>query len=59
MNLVRDIEKVRYGENSYFHLIENGLFKEPQFEGDYSRITSTNHSDISNLKRSNLELDEI
>ena len=36
MTIVRELEKAHYGINSYFHLVEQGLFQEPQFEGDYS-----------------------
>jgi hypothetical protein len=35
MRLIREIEKARYGENSFFRLCEQGLFREPQYEGDY------------------------
>ena len=26
MTIIRDVEKARYGKDSYFHLVENGLF---------------------------------
>ena len=36
MSIIRDIEKAAFGKNSYFRLLECGLYREPQFEGDYS-----------------------
>ena len=36
MSIIRDIEKAAYGKNSYFRLLEYGLYREPQNEGDYS-----------------------
>ena len=36
MSIIRDVEKARYGKDSFFGLVENGLFVTPKFEGDYS-----------------------
>ena len=36
MTITRDVEKARYGKDSYFRLVENRLFVTPKFEGDYS-----------------------
>ena len=36
MTIIRDVEKARYGKDSYFRLVENSLFVTPKFEGDYS-----------------------
>ena len=36
MTIIRDVEKARYGKDSYVRLVENGLFVTPKFEGDYS-----------------------
>ena len=34
--IIRDVEKARFGKDSYFRLVENGLFVTAKFEGDYS-----------------------
>ena len=36
MSIIRSVEKSSFGKNSYYRLVENGLFKTPEFEGDYS-----------------------
>ena len=40
MRVIREIEKARYGENSFFWLCEQGLFREPRYEGDYVDLDS-------------------
>ena len=40
MRVIREIEKARYGENSFFRLCEQGLFREPRYEGDYVNLDS-------------------
>ena len=36
MTVIRKVEKDSFGKNSCFRLVENGLYKESQFEGDYN-----------------------
>ena len=37
MSIIWSVEKSSFGKNSYYYrLVENGLFKTPGFEGDYS-----------------------
>ena len=36
ITIIRDVEIPRYGKDSYFRLVENGLFVTPKFEDDYS-----------------------
>ena len=36
MIIIRDVDKTRYGKDSYFRLVENSLFVTPKFECDYS-----------------------
>ena len=36
MTIIQDVEKARYGKDSYFRLVENGLFVTPKFKCDYS-----------------------
>ena len=36
MTVIREVEKDSFRKNSYLCLLENGLYKEPQFEGDYN-----------------------
>ena len=36
MSIIRSVEKSSFGKNSYYRLVENGLFKTPEFKGDYS-----------------------
>ena len=36
MIIIRDLEMIHYGDNSYYRLVENGRYHPPQFEGDYS-----------------------
>ena len=36
MSIIWSVEKSSFGKNSYYQLVENGLFKTPEFEGDYS-----------------------
>ena len=57
MGIIRDIEKNAYGKNSYFRLLECGLYREPQFEGDYcgevpDDADEDNESDCSNHSNS-------
>ena len=35
MSIIWSVEKSSFGKNSYYRLVENGLFKMPEFEGDY------------------------
>ena len=35
-DIIKSLEKATYGRNSYFRLVENGLYREPRYEGDYS-----------------------
>ena len=44
MSIIRSVEKSSFGKNSYYRLVENGFFKMPEFEGDYS--SQTPYSDI-------------
>ena len=43
--VIREIEKARYGENSFFRLCEQGLFREPRYEGDYVNQEDSNDDD--------------
>ena len=36
MTIIRDLEMTHYGDNSYYRLVENGRYRSPQFEGDYT-----------------------
>ena len=36
MSIIRSVEKSSFRKNSYYWLVENGLFKTPEFEGNYS-----------------------
>lgn len=36
MCAIRDIEKARFGTNSYLYLVESRLYSEPRFEGGYA-----------------------
>lgn len=63
MGIIRDIEKAAYGKNSYFRLLECGLYREPQFEGDYSGEApqtddESDHSDHSSSSNSSKNDDE-
>lgn len=36
VNIIQSIKKDSFRKNSYFRRVENGIYREPQFEGDYS-----------------------
>ena len=36
MIVIQELETAYYGNDSYFHLLETGQYREPQHEGDYS-----------------------
>ena len=63
MRIIREIKKARYGENSFFWLCEQGLFREPRYEGDYVDLDSGkdkednngNDNDRGDMAISNLE----
>ena len=35
MAIIRELEMVYYGQNSYYRLVEPGRYRAPRFEGDY------------------------
>ena len=46
MKIIRELEIKHYGKNSYYYLVENGLYHEPEKEGDYPSILPDDIDDI-------------
>ena len=50
MTVIREVEKDSFGKHSYFRLVENSVYKEPQFERDYNEPAPySNTDDASNV----------
>ena len=50
VDILKSLEKATYGRNNYFWLVENGLYTEPRYEGNYSGEDS--YSDIDDVENS-------
>ena len=49
MDMIAKEEKAAYGRNSYFRLVERGLYRKPTREGDFTTADITTSSDEESM----------